>query len=115
MLLWSKDGHPAATARAVLVGTFAHAPRTWAWAWTHPELPEQAKRASAQLTDGIEDRSIWEISTPVFATDEPTAWAISAFVCEGAGGDGVQRLTQSGGALFVLVRDVVVSGDAPGP
>ncbi len=107
-LTWRHEGRVAATARATLLGTFAHAPRTWAWAWSHPSLADAMKRASAALTDAIEDRSVWEISTPVFATDEPTAWAIAALVCDRARGDGVQRLSQEDGALYVLVRDIVV-------
>ncbi len=99
----------SATAGATLLGTFAQGPRTWAWAWSHPELADATKRASAELTDAIETRSLWEISTPVFATDESTAWAIAALVCDRAKGEGVQRLAQAAGALFaVLVRDVVV-------
>jgi hypothetical protein len=108
-LKWSLEGRPSATAEATLLGTFAHGPRTWAWAWSHPALAESAKRASAALTDAIQDRDLWEISTPVFPTDESTAWAIAALVCDRAKGEGVQRLAQADGALFVLVRNVVVA------
>jgi hypothetical protein len=108
-LRWSQAGKVTATAQATLLGTFARAPRTWAWAWSHPELPDEMKRASSALTDAIQTRTIWEISTPVFATDEPTAWAIAALVCDRAKGEGVQRLAQEDGAVFVLVRDVVVA------
>jgi hypothetical protein len=108
-LRWSHAGRVTATAQATLVGTFARAPRTWAWAWSHPGLAEETKRDSAALTDAIETRGIWEISTPVFATDEPTAWAMAALVCDRAKGEGIQRLAQEDGALFVLVRDVVVT------
>lgn len=103
---WTAGGRLVGTAAAALLGTFANAPRTFGWAWSHPGLPEHVKRASAALTDGIEERDIWEIATPAFATDEPTAWAIAAFVCDRAGGEGVQRLGRDDGALFVLVRDV---------
>jgi hypothetical protein len=108
-LRWSYAGKITATAQATLLGTFARAPRTWAWAWSHPGLPDEMKRASSALTDAIQTRTIWEISTPVFATDEPTAWAIAALVCDRAKGDGVQRLAQEDGAVFVLVREVVVA------
>ena len=53
--------------------------------------------ASAALIDAIEERDLWEISTPVFATDEPTAWAIAAFVCDRAGGDAVLCAPESEG------------------
>jgi hypothetical protein len=108
-LRWSLAGRPAATAEATLLGTFVRGPRTWAWAWSHPGLAESVKRASAALTDAMHDRDLWEISTPVFPTDEPTAWAIAALVCDRAKGEGVQRLAQPDGALFVLVRNVVVA------
>ena len=107
-LRWSLEGKTTATAEATLLGTFAYTPRTWAWAWSHPSLDEGMKRASAALTDAIEDRDLWEIATPVFPTDEPTAWLLAALVCERSDGQGVQRLAQSDGAAFVLVRNVVV-------
>jgi hypothetical protein len=108
-LRWSLAGRVTATAQATLLGTYSRAPRTWAWAWSHPGLPDEMKRASSALTDAIPTRGIWEISTPVFATDEATAWTIAALVCDRAKGDGVQRLAQEDGAVFVLVRDVVVT------
>src|SRR5580693_805395 len=61
-LTWSHEGRVTATGRATLLGTFAHAARSWAWAWSHPRLADVVKRASAALTDAIEDRSLWEIS-----------------------------------------------------
>lgn len=105
-LRWMAGERTVGTAAATLLGTFANAPRTWGWAWSNPSLPEHVKRASAAVTDAIEERDVWEIATPVFATDEPTAWALAAFVCDRAGADGVQRLARDDGALFVLVRDV---------
>ena len=41
------------------------------------------------LVDSIEERDLWELSTPVFATDELTAWAVAAFVCDRVKGDAV--------------------------
>ena len=92
-------------ARATLLGTFARRPRTWAWGWGNPNTAEAVRRASAALTDGLAERHLWEIATPVFATDESTAWALAAFVCDRANADGVQRVVRDDGALFVLLRD----------
>lgn len=93
-------------ARAALLGTFAPAARTWGWGSSNPHLPEGVRRASAALTDGILDRSMWEISTPVFATDEATAWALAALVCDRTGGDAVCCGPDPDGAVFLLLSDV---------
>ncbi|HZU83265.1 MAG TPA: hypothetical protein VE987_10130 [Polyangiaceae bacterium] len=105
-LRWRAGGRELGSARATLIGTFARGPRTWAWAWDNPSVPASAQRASAALTDALPERDLWEITSPSFHTDEPTAWALSALVCARAGGDGVQRMARPDGALFVLVRDV---------
>jgi hypothetical protein len=94
------------TARATPIGTFARAPRAWAWAWSNPSLPETARKASADLTDGLADRDLWEITTPTFATDESTAWLLAALLCDRAQALGVQRMARDDGALFVLLHDV---------
>jgi hypothetical protein len=58
------------------------------------------------LTDALDERDLWEITTPTFATDEPTAWALAALLCDRSGADGVQRIARDDGSLFVLLRDV---------
>jgi hypothetical protein len=99
-------------ARATLVGTFAPATRTWGWGFSNPHLPEQVRRACAATVDRIVDhRDMWELSTPVFATDEATAWAIAALVCDRAGGDAVCCGPDPEGSVFLLLRDAV-RGDA---
>jgi len=103
---WTTGGGPVGTARATLIGTFARAPRTWAWAWGNPNASETVLKSSAALTDALAERGLWEIATPVFATDEPTAWALAALICERAGAEGVQRLAVEDGAIFVLLREV---------
>jgi hypothetical protein len=97
-------------ARATLVGTFAPASRTWGWGAYNPHLPDAVRRASAALTDSVLDRSIWEISTPVFATDESTAWALAALVCDRAGGDAVCCGPDPDGSVLLLLRDVHPAG-----
>jgi hypothetical protein len=95
-------------ARATFVGTFAPLSRTWGWGASNPHAPEPVRRASARLVDDIADRDMWEVSTPAFATDEPTAWALAALVCDRAGGEGVYSGSErdgSDGIVFVLVHD----------
>jgi len=104
-LRWTSDSGTVGTARATLIGTFAHGTRTWAWASHNPSLSERARRAAAELTDALAERDLWEISTPAFATDEATAWALAALVCDRASADGVQRIARDEGALLVLVRE----------
>ncbi|MDP9036289.1 MAG: hypothetical protein M3O50_15920 [Myxococcota bacterium] len=105
-LRWLRGGRHVGTAAATLLGTFASGPRTWAWAWSNSSVPEHARRSSAALTDGLEERDLWEIATPAFATDEPTAWALAALICERTKAEGVQRIARDDGALFVLLRDL---------
>jgi hypothetical protein len=93
-------------ARASLIGSFAPASRTWGWGASNPHAPEGVRRVSARIIDDIVDRDMWELSTPVFATDQTTAWALAAFVCDRAGGDGVYCATDSEGLVFVLLREV---------
>jgi hypothetical protein len=103
---WLTGEQAIGSARATLLGSFARAPRTWAWAWSNPTVAEPARRASAAITDALDDRDLWEITTPVFATDEPTAWALAAFLCDRANAQGVQDIAREDGTLFVLLREV---------
>jgi hypothetical protein len=105
-LQWTALGRPIGSALATPLGTFAQAPRTWAWAWSNPSLATSVQRASAAITDALAERDLWEISTPTFATDEATAWALAAFLCDRTAAEGVQRMAREDGALFVLLRDV---------
>jgi hypothetical protein len=100
-----------ARANAVLLGTFARATRTWGWGATNPHVPEAARKAAAAVVDAIPERDAWELSTPVFATDEHTAWALAAFVCDRAGGEGVWRAPEAGGVVMLLLRDVTACDD----
>jgi hypothetical protein len=110
---WSVAGKAPLAARATLIGTFAPRARTWGWGGTNPHAPESVRRASALLVDSIVDRDLWELSTPVFATDELTAWAVAAFVWDRAGGDAVVCVPDREGLVFLLLRDVSAPDDAP--
>jgi hypothetical protein len=103
-------GGVAMHAKATLLGTFAPASRTWGWGATNPHAPDAVRRAAARLVDDVVDRDMWELSTPVFATDETTAWALAAFVCDRAGGDGVYVRGDAEGLVFLLLREVVAMG-----
>jgi hypothetical protein len=93
-------------ARATLLGTFAPATRTWGWGFSNPHLPERVRRASAATVDPIPDHgTMWELSTPVFATDQATAWAIAALVCDRTGADAVCCGPDPEGSVFLLLRD----------
>jgi hypothetical protein len=105
-LRWLSGTRTIGTASATLLGTFARGARTWAWAWSNPTLAEPARKACAAITDALAERDLWEIATPVFATDEPTAWALAALVCDRTEAQGVQRMVREDGALLVLVRDL---------
>jgi hypothetical protein len=98
--------------RATLIGTFAPAGRSWGWGGTNPHLPEDIRRSSSALVDAVLDRDAWELSTPAFATDLGTAWALAAFVCDHDRGDGVVAMPEGGGLVFVLLRDLREPGSS---
>ncbi len=105
-LAFARTGGTAMRARASLLGTFAPASRTWGWGGTNPHVPDAVARLSASVVDAILDRDLWELSTPAFATDEPTAWALAAFICDRTEGHGVYCASEGDGLVFVLLRDV---------
>jgi hypothetical protein len=105
-IIFSSGGQPRVVARATLVATFSHASRTLAWGGGNRNLPESVRKAAAALVDSILERDMWELSTPLFASDEPTAWALCALVCEHAGAAGVYRSPSEGGVVYLLLRDV---------
>lgn len=103
---WWVEGRVVGEARATLVGTFALAQRAWAWAWGNPSADEAARKACQDLVDAIGERDLWELTTPAFTTDEPTAWVLAAFMCDRTRADGVQRIARADGSLLVLLHDV---------
>jgi hypothetical protein len=105
-IVFSSGGRSIVLARAVLIATFAQASRVWAWGGYNKNLPQSVQVASAALADAIPDRGIREVSTPLFATDEGTAWVLAALVCDRCGGEGVYRTPTAGGHAYLLLRDV---------
>ncbi|HTQ48940.1 MAG TPA: hypothetical protein VMI75_39550 [Polyangiaceae bacterium] len=105
-IVYSRGGVPRVRAKATLVGTLSLAARTWAWGGGNENLSPAIRASSAALVDGILERDLWELSTPVFALDEPTAWALCAFVCDRTGGAGLWCYENRGGLVFLLLRDV---------
>jgi hypothetical protein len=105
-IVFSSGGHPRVVARATLIGTYSRASRSFAWGGYSKNLPETARRASAELADALPDRDMWEVSTPVFPADEPTAWALAALVCERTGAEGVHGSRRDEGLVLLLLRDV---------
>jgi hypothetical protein len=105
-------GRPGVEGRATLIGSFSYGSRSWAWGAHTQNLPPHVRAASAALVDGIVDRDMWELSTPIFGTDEATAWALCALVCGESGGQGVYRGRNGESAVFVLLRDLRPSAAA---
>jgi hypothetical protein len=103
-------GRAGVEGRATLIGSFSYGSRSWAWGAHNQNLPAHVRAASAKLIDGILERDMWELSTPIFATDEATAWALCAVVCAQAGGQGVYRGRNGESAVFVLLREMGKSG-----
>lgn len=104
------QGRATVQGRATLIGSFSHGSRSWAWGAHNKNLPEHVRAASAKLIDDIAERDMWELSTPIFGTDEATAWALCALVCEQAKGEGVYRGRNGESAVFVLLREISASG-----
>jgi hypothetical protein len=105
-IVFSSTGRERVRGRATLIGTYSQASRAWGWGGSNQSVPDRARAASAALVDGILERDMWELSTPVFAVDEQTAWTLAAIVCDRASGEGVHCSRTSGGLVFLLLRDV---------
>lgn len=107
-IVFTAPGRAPVGARATLIGSYSRASRTWAWGAQNHRLPAPVRAASAALVDAIEDRAIGELSSPIFATDLATAYALCAIVCGAAGGEGVHRVDGGDGdaIAFLLLRDV---------
>jgi hypothetical protein len=107
-IVFSRGGKPGVVARATLIATFSRASRSWAWGGYNKNVPPPVRAASAALADSVPERDLWEVSTPVFASDEGTAWVLAALVCDRCGGDSVFCSPTSNGLglVFVLLRDV---------
>lgn len=104
----------AAEARgvAIVIGSFSKDRRSWVWAGTNPTLPPGARGRAKEVLDAFGDRSLWEISTPAFFTDERTAWALACVVANDRGAIGLARIdTPDGFVVFVL--QPAVRRDAP--
>ena len=95
-----------ARAVATLLGSFARASCTWVWAWANPSLAEGVKRRAAAVCDAVPQRDLWELTTPQFATDEGTSWALCSLVCEAVGGEGLYKAPHPSGCIFFLLRAI---------
>lgn len=106
----SLDGGKRAEGRAVVLGSFARPRRWWVWGAHNPTLEAAARRSSAELLDHVADRSLWEISTPGFQTDEATAWALAAYVALDRKLEGLVQLTSAEGIVAVGLDGVSIKG-----
>ncbi|MFO0612003.1 MAG: hypothetical protein U0414_05425 [Polyangiaceae bacterium] len=101
----SKDAPapPSARGSAVVLGSYSTGRRSWVWAGTNPTLPPAARKRATALLDAFGDRTLWEISTPAFFTDERTAWALACVVAKDRGAIGLARVdTPDGFVVFCL-------------
>lgn len=102
------DGEtPRFSGRATLLGSFAEIARTWVWAWANPSASAPVRERAQAVCDACPHRSMWELTTPQFASDEATAWALAAIVADADDGAILLRAPRDEGALFVLLRGLV--------
>ncbi|HTJ82196.1 MAG TPA: hypothetical protein VL400_10760 [Polyangiaceae bacterium] len=85
----------------VVLGSFSRVRRSWVWGAHNPSLDASARLRAAALLDALPDRGPWEIATPGFTADEPTAWALAALVARHHALEGVARVEVPGEG-FVL-------------
>ncbi len=96
-----------------LLGMFQQASRSWGWAWANPSVPASKQRDALDACDRVLERSLWELTTPQFQTDLPTAWLLAAAVATANESEGVLALPVEGGLLFLLVHPAKSTTDAP--
>lgn len=92
-----RDGAILRRGSHIILGSFSRPHRSWVWGATNPTLPAAARKASQALLDAMTDRSAWEVSTPGFATDEPTALLLAAWIAKNAGLLGVSKIETAEG------------------
>lgn len=77
-----RDGRVLMRGRHIILGSFSRPHRSWVWGGHNPTLPDSARKASRALLDAMTERSAWEIATAGFATDEPTALLLAAWIAK---------------------------------
>ena len=105
-IVFSSRGQERVAGRATLVGSYSRGSRTWAWGGSNSNLPARVRAASAALVDGIPERDMWELSTPIFPLDEGTAWVLAGLACVHAGADGIYRAEDGESRVFVMLREL---------
>lgn len=95
---------PEAKGEAIVVGSFSTARRSWVWAGTNPTLPPGARARAKEILDAFADRSLWEVSTPAFFTDERTAWSLACVLAKERGASGLARIDAPDGFVVFLLR-----------
>jgi hypothetical protein len=106
-----EEGVVRSRGAVVVLGSFSWQRRSWAWAAHNPSAPEGARARSKQALDAVRDRSLWEIATPGFQTDEAGAWLLAALLVEENALDGAVRVELGDeGFLLVGLRDLVAAG-----
>lgn len=106
---FARDGEPGLTLPATPLATFEPHRATLTWLGQNPHAPPAPKARAARLVDSLRDRSVWEISTPLFQTDEPSAFALAAFVAMKNDAAGLLRIEQAerrglpGAWIYVVV------------
>lgn len=101
-----RGGADVATVDAVVLGTYSRPRRSFVWAAANPTVEASVRQACTELLDVMPERSAWEISTFGFATDEPTAWALAAWVVDALELAGLTTVEAEEGVIFVALRDV---------
>lgn len=106
-------GRPPVEARgeAIVLGSFSTGRRSWVWAGTNPTLPPGARTRAKDLLDAFADRSLWEVTTPAFFTDERTAWALACVVARDRGATGLARVDAPDGFVVFLLRPAAPASD----
>lgn len=106
------DRAARAVCQQTVLGSFSRPMRSWVWGAHNPTLTDSARKRSAALLDAMADRSMWEISTPGFVTDEATAWALGALVAEEHGFQGIARVETQEGFVLLGLAEVESAGGA---
>jgi hypothetical protein len=104
-LVFSSEGIARVTTKIRIVGSWAAGPGTWLWAWDNASILPSAAEGVHLLGTFGEQNQFTRLRSALWQADEVDAWEMTSVACFLFGGDGVYRVPDEDGALFMVLSD----------